>query len=39
MAFALWVAHPEVEPETVEALQYALTYGLERVDLFFLDLT
>lgn len=30
MAFALWVAHPEVEPETVEALQYALTYGLER---------
>lgn len=29
-AFALWVAHPEVEPETVEALQYALTYGLER---------
>lgn len=30
MAFALWVAHPEVEPETVEALQYALTYGLEH---------
>lgn len=29
-AFALWVAHPEVEPETVEALEYALTYGLER---------
>ena len=29
-AFALWVARPEVEPETVEALQYALTYGLER---------
>ena len=24
------MARPEVEPETVEALQYALTYGLER---------
>ena len=29
-AFALWVAHADVEPETVEALQHALTYGLER---------
>ena len=29
-AFAVWVAHPDVDPETVEALQYALTYGLER---------
>lgn len=29
-AFALWVAAPEVEPETVEALQHALTYGLEH---------
>lgn len=29
-AFALWVARPEVEAETVEALQHALTYGLER---------
>lgn len=30
MAFGLWVAHPEVEPEMIESLQYALTYGLER---------
>lgn len=29
-AFALWVAHGDVEPETIEALQHALTYGLER---------
>ena len=29
-AFALWVAHGDVEPETVEALQHALTYGLEH---------
>ena len=29
-AFALWVARPEVDPETVEALQHALTYGLEH---------
>ena len=29
-AFALWVAHGDVEPETGEALQHALTYGLER---------
>ena len=26
----LWVAAPEVDPETVEALQHALTYGLEH---------
>ena len=29
-AFALWVAHGDVEPETVEALQHALTFGLEH---------
>ena len=29
-AFALWVAHGNVEPETVEALQHALTFGLEH---------
>ena len=29
-AFALWVAAAEVDPETVEALQHALTYGLEH---------
>ena len=29
-AFALWVAHPEVSPETVESLRTALIWGLER---------
>lgn len=29
-AFAVWVAHKDTDPDTVEALQYALTYGLER---------
>ena len=29
-AFGLWVAHSEVDAECVEALQHALTYGLER---------
>ena len=29
-AFAVWVAHKDVEPDTVEALQHALTYGLEH---------
>lgn len=29
-AFAVWVAHGDVEPETVEALQHALTFGLEH---------
>ena len=29
-AFAVWVAHRDVEPETVEALQHALTFGLEH---------
>lgn len=29
-AFGLWVAHPEVAPETVESLRAALTCGLER---------
>lgn len=29
-AFALWVAHADVESETVEALGRALTFGLER---------
>ena len=29
-AFAVWVAHADVDPDTVEALQHALTYGLEH---------
>lgn len=29
-AFAVWVAHADTDPDTIEALQYALTYGLER---------
>ena len=29
-AFAVWVAHADTDPDTLEALQYALTYGLER---------
>lgn len=29
-AFGLWVAHPEVAPETVESLRATLTCGLER---------
>ena len=29
-AFAMWVAHAEVDADTVESLQHALTYGLEH---------
>ena len=29
-AFAVWVAHAEVDADTVESLQHALTYGLEH---------
>ena len=29
-AFAVWAAHGDTDPDTVEALQHALTYGLER---------
>ncbi|WP_290534289.1 MqnA/MqnD/SBP family protein [Alistipes sp.] len=29
-AFAVWVARADTDPDTIEALQYALTYGLER---------
>ncbi len=29
-AFAVWVAHADTDPDLVEQLQYALTYGLEH---------
>lgn len=29
-AFAVWVAHAEVDADTVESLQHALTYGLKH---------
>jgi chorismate dehydratase len=31
MVFAVWVARKDVEPETVDALENALTLGVERV--------
>ncbi len=29
-AFAVWAAHADTDPDAVEALQHALTYGLEH---------
>jgi len=29
-AFAVWVARPDVDPERIDALEAALTFGLER---------